>query len=184
MADGGVGLKERIKAHKMSLFCALCSTGWSGDGKFWNQIFTNRKEKTTPKSRQSAAFEKRIKEQPFAESLNKIKDVVQSEFIGSFPIAKLNFFALYAFCTEVLIEVSRKFTAPGAMPVSMIPYNLELAVDCAAGFSFVACSFDVIQIFLDRNQSVAGHRALLLMKKALITVSEGKTASDFLWKSL
>lgn len=185
--NNAADFQKRIDAFNLSLFHNLYDSDWMGRPSFWAQVFTNKEKKTASKQEMSR-WDAKLHQKPFGHALGMMSSVVASEFNGSFPIARVNFFAVYMICVDTLTEVAKR-------AVENPPEELEWAreaglddtnVDAAAGFGFLAVLLMNVDALADKGlkASLLNHSGLRIVQEAIDHIWGEKKLEDFLWKNV
>ncbi|KAF4537495.1 NADP-dependent leukotriene b4 12-hydroxydehydrogenase [Lasiodiplodia theobromae] len=179
--------QKRIDAFSLSLFHNLYESYWMGRPEFWAQVFSNREKKTVSKA-ESIQLDIKLHRRPFGEALYMMSDVVSSEFNSEFPVAKVNFFAVYTTCVDMLTEISRRATAnpPEELRWAWDLGVIDSHVDAAAGFTFMNHLLQDIDVRSSKGDkaNISKHSGLRLVQDAINHVWGDKKWEDFFWKSV
>ncbi|OJD29098.1 amidohydrolase 3 protein [Diplodia corticola] len=184
--NNSTDFQKRIDAFKLSLFFNLYGSYWMGRPEFWAQVFTNRKKKTASKQ-ETLQWETKLHRRPFGDALYMMSDVVSEEFDSEFPIAKVNFFAVYTTCVDMLTEISRRATEqrPEELRWAWELGVMDSHVDSAAGFAFISHLLQDIDTRATTTKAdLSKHSGLRLVQDAISHVWGEKKLEDFFWKSL
>lgn len=108
-------------------------------------------------------------EPSIAKFIERCQDAVLKEFQGDFPVARINYFAVYSLCVEIL----QRMTTSGHQPETVC--TCYLAPFLRAVDEYVEDGH-VVKTFKERHM-------LRHMKDDLTEVMKNKTLSDFLWET-
>ncbi|KAL1635515.1 hypothetical protein SLS58_010211 [Diplodia intermedia] len=184
--NNSTDFQKRIDAFSLSLFHNLHGTDWTGSPEFWAQVFTNRTKKTASKP-ETMQYETRLHRRPFGDALYMMSDVVSEEFNSDFPIAKVNFFAVYMTCVDMLTEISRRAVEerPEELRWAWDLGGMDSHVDAAAGFTFIGFLLQDVDTRATKTKAdLSKHSGLRLVQDAINHVWGEKKLEDFFWKSL
>ena len=152
------------------------------------RIFTNGRVKSATKA-QAAALESEFARQPFATTLDRVRVVLEREFEGQLPIAKLNWFAIYAFGIEILTEVARRYQSkpiPRGLGHYAAAEMLPLSpADARAGWSYVAGvvdHLDDVQAYGAIHADIWDDSGMSVVWGAIRAICEKHTLKDFVWQ--
>ncbi|KAF4304050.1 putative amidohydrolase 3 protein [Botryosphaeria dothidea] len=179
--------QKRIEAFNHSLFHDLYASDWRGNPGFWAQIFSNKTRKTASKQ-EMIDMDAKLHKNPWGQALEKMSAVVVSEFNTSFPIARVNFFAVYMICVDMLTEIARRAVEnpPKELGWARDAGINDTNVDAAAGFGFMALLLMDIESRLSKGakSNMAEHSGLRIVKESIDHIWGEKKLEEFLWKNL
>ncbi|MCJ1243468.1 hypothetical protein MMC30_000665 [Trapelia coarctata] len=96
--------KRRLLPGELSLFYQLDNYQYQTPGPLWLEIYNAQRTRNTPPFKQDEV-DKAVHENSFSVPLEKLHIGARSEFQGQFPRAKINYFAVYLLCTEILEDL-------------------------------------------------------------------------------
>lgn len=182
---------KRLQAADWSMFYDFRATipSFHGSGGFWAKVFTERRAKTTTE-KQRMGMEQKMHEVPFALTLDRVKDVVMSEFTGPLPVAKINFFKIYELAVDVLSDIAERYQTN--MPIELRHFQ-ELGLvqpapaDACAGSSYVTVIMEDVDMRMKHARpgdygTLERHSGVELVGKVFNKCLSGKTIENFLWK--
>ncbi|KAL0258024.1 hypothetical protein SLS55_007195 [Diplodia seriata] len=184
--NNSTDFQKRIDAFSLSLFHNLYGTDWMGRPEFWAQVFTSRTKKTASKQ-EAMQYETKLHRRPFGDALYMMSDVVSEEFNSEFPIAKVNFFAVYMTCVDMLTEISRRAVEerPEELRWAWDLGVMDSHADAAAGFAFIGFLLQDVDTRATKTKAdLSKHSGLRLVQDAINHVWGEKKLEDFFWKSL
>jgi hypothetical protein len=129
----------------------------------------------------------------------RAKDLILAEHTGAFPLAKVNFIAVFHLCFKILREITRRVNKSGydAYPRHIrehmnphVAQILDPSVEhVETGMRYVASNMRQMQA--EQLSSGGGmrkearkHMGLRLMRDAAVEVCEGQSVEDFFWKEM
>ncbi|CAJ2509428.1 Uu.00g144540.m01.CDS01 [Anthostomella pinea] len=101
--------KTRNRPGDTSLFYTLHSQVYASTVEFWNRVQGGKQKQKLTKAQQDDTINQ-FGAVPFNVSLEKVKEAVMSEFHGPLPVARINYFAIVLFCSELLQQLARKIS--------------------------------------------------------------------------
>ncbi|EOD43893.1 putative amidohydrolase 3 protein [Neofusicoccum parvum UCRNP2] len=186
-SNNSADFQKRIDAFNLSLFHNLYDSNWMGGPNFWAQVFTDRKKKTASKQ-EMLEMDMKLHKKPFGHALEMMSGVVVSEFNSSFPIAKVNFFAVYMICVDILVEIAKRASEnpPKELVWARDAGIHDTNVDAAAGFGFMALVLMDIDMRVGKGlqSKVSEHSGLRIVQDSINHVWAEKKLEDFFWKNL
>ncbi|GIJ90124.1 hypothetical protein Asppvi_009074 [Aspergillus pseudoviridinutans] len=97
--------KRKVDGNRLSLFHALNCVNYQPTIEFWTRVYIDPALRK-PSRTQAARVTREIHSVPFSEPLGRIKTAVMKEFTGELPIMRTNLFAVFCFCSRLLLEES------------------------------------------------------------------------------
>ncbi|GFF24349.1 hypothetical protein IFM46972_01006 [Aspergillus udagawae] len=97
--------ERKIDKTRLSLFHELSSFNYQPTIEFWTRVYIDPALRQ-PSHAQAARVTLEIHSVPFNEPLGRIKTAVMKEFTGELPIMRTDLFAVFCFCTRLLLDVS------------------------------------------------------------------------------
>ena len=153
---------RRLRASDWSIFEALDKNFYQPTLEVWAMAFD------CPKSEVDVQLQNHggLSSLP----LDKLRTAVQSEFEGDFPCARINFFAVYLLCNEILEDICTR------APHTRITHSPE-SVSANGGYTIAS---ELLKIVDDHQNDSKGSellpylRSLRLAKEAILDATRGK----------
>ncbi|KAH7109650.1 hypothetical protein B0J11DRAFT_512816 [Dendryphion nanum] len=158
------------------------------DRSFWSKLSPNEVVIRGGRIDRDATITKFFRRHTHAEIIQKTRTIVEAEFEGVHPIARINCFELYKYCLEMWDGVRRLYMFPGGMPSELVgtPLAEELR---KPGFSSAYCMFvhsaEMVDMEICHKRGGPirhSHHSLHLMGDVLSRTWEGKKIEDILWE--
>ncbi|KAF2175503.1 hypothetical protein K469DRAFT_765022 [Zopfia rhizophila CBS 207.26] len=119
------------------------------------------------------------------EMLRAVHDIAAEEFVGSRPVAAINFCKVFMFCTEILAEVGEKMNEKKPEELTATPWRSCVQGSTAGYFAFCYTMLAVdTRIKTSKQPDFSKQLSLTIQRDVLIKKCQGKTLKDFLWKNL
>ena len=168
-------LREGVGPSKLSIFYELHGSYYQPTIDYWVRIYKD------PAIRKPRRAEKRdvmnsLHSEPFNMCLEKIKNRVLPEFNGELPVIRIDFFAIFRFCTQILLELG-----------NVVERNMGTSAKCngvALGFVWTDQILDSIVQHLNddfKRIMMSYWRELNMTKTVFANVDRTKSVSEFLW---
>lgn len=107
---------RRVAPAKVSMFYDLHNSCYQTTSDFWVQVYIDKNIRRPTKSQYRVAVDQ-VHSAPFNVPLDKIKAAVLPEFNGDLPVARINYFSIYIFCTQLIEEVGTAINGPAGSAV-------------------------------------------------------------------
>lgn len=158
--------RKRISTT-FSLFYEIHNIHYNPSIETWERVYLGNNHRNATKKQQREILE-RIQVQPFNVPLDNIREAVLPEFRGPLPVARIDYFAVHAFCTILLARISRSMV-PGCEGSGII------AVD--------ALLENIMEHSRDRSRTSMLHylKPLNEAKSVFAAVDESISLDTFLW---
>ncbi|KAL9100555.1 MAG: hypothetical protein Q9187_009351 [Circinaria calcarea] len=191
---------RRIVAEDLSAFQKFSAIDYDPKASFWARIYGVK-----PSQQEFARLKRRVAKdtQHPAQLLDMWKTGVLPEFQGAFPVARINWFAVYHTCVTVLERFTTHARKTGLKKLGGDPEHWEekAVTGVQVVLMLLSCVSDGEgnKAFLRMLKGVEGKEVLdaeqqardtlpplvgeplIVARKALVEVVEGKTIQDFLW---
>ncbi|KAL9075300.1 MAG: hypothetical protein Q9161_001677 [Pseudevernia consocians] len=189
----------RLLPDLISRFYDIDNRCYTIDADKWADVYQAKKEGKATRQ-EIAKIERRIHSNSFAVSLLQLKDYAAPEFSGTFPISRINYFAIRLLCMRVLEKIA-------SMEENRMLKRTKLSA-VSIGMEFVAALLHKV----DEEQKDSFRERILLpslrslrtSKEALVEVLQGvprpslrvicltslcshmdrKALSDFIWQGI
>lgn len=123
---------------------------------------------------------------PPSELIRRAQDVIQPEYEGDFPIARVDCCAVLSLCTKIMLEIAARFEEVGyAMwPPQLHGFHKMVQVIEALKVSIpsaIACVRLTMYYVVGREPD---RPSMAMMRAIIMKACEGKKVEDFLWKNV
>lgn len=166
---------RRVDPRPLSVFYELHGSYYQPTSDFWVRIYTNSAIRR-PSSSQTKDVVKMVHSEPFNVALEKIKTRVLPEFNSEIPVMRINFFAIFCFCLQLLQDLGELFDNH---PGTSVEGN---GVSC--GFAWASRILDsIVEHHRDdsKRKMMRYWRELNVTKSVFARVKGTVSISDFLW---
>ncbi|KAI4673158.1 uncharacterized protein J4E78_001665 [Alternaria triticimaculans] len=134
---------------------------------------------------------------PPSELIRRAQNVIQPEYKGTFPIARVNCFAVLDLCTKIMLEVAARFEEAGyaVWPPQLhdtpelveVIGSLDVSIPSAMACVRLAMYDVVARTPADGKQwdyNIRDKPSVVTMREVIMKACEGKKVEDFLWKNV
>jgi hypothetical protein len=164
---------RRIMPGEISLFYELHNQRFATTKNFWTRLYTKKPGGALQETQLDGILNGF---KTFNEPLTKMREVALGEFNGRLPVARINYYAIYTICVQILKEMAVKKLQEDDRPIR--------EASPALGFIFVET---LLVAIVDHQRDTQMERmlpylsSLRLARYAISEVCAGKNVSDFLW---
>ncbi|KAI4616981.1 uncharacterized protein J4E87_008493 [Alternaria ethzedia] len=133
---------------------------------------------------------------PPSELIRRAQEIIRPEYEGAFAIARLNCFAVYGLCQDILFEIATRFGECGPTLFDPLTHALDscgyLEIHSDSIDSALLCvrltMSDVDLNLRGRNDRMADKRfheirSVAMTRDAIVKVCKGRKVEDFLWQN-
>ncbi|KAF2864957.1 hypothetical protein BDV95DRAFT_587908 [Massariosphaeria phaeospora] len=183
--------KGRFDSVDSSLFVNQVDFEFEGSQQLWALLASDGQTKYYNRKFPSHNTKDRVLNQhSLSELILKVKDLVEPEFKGVLPLAKLNCFKVFITCLDVWKGITRRYCAPGGVPAEL-EYLSFLHTNhdghAASGMNLHQLTAEDVDNRMRNKKKAASlpnHSGLIMMRDVILSVFKGKTVEDFLWKEV
>ena len=134
-----------------------------------------------------------------SEIILKGRDLLQAEFTGPLPVARINYLKVYELCLQFWQSLIKRYSAPGGYPKEFDRYNRKITVtdlsvtvlqditDLPSTMGCVYYTMADITVMLrqkKKREKAKKHSSLLTMRDALVEVWGNLVFEDLLWQEI
>ncbi|KAI9773045.1 MAG: hypothetical protein M1835_006206 [Candelina submexicana] len=176
-----------LEPNKLSLFFGIDYNAYFLDNATIYDIYNA----STPKERRRAKWE--YENMPYSHILTKMTSTVEEEFTDPFPIARLNYFAIYKVIVNLLRRLANggheSWCRPECTPTKErahfeAKYQCGTTTSAGDGANMIVALLEGIDTYVVdemKTSMLGGYHQLELCKRVFGECMQGKTLEDFIW---
>ncbi|KAF2653049.1 hypothetical protein K491DRAFT_22262 [Lophiostoma macrostomum CBS 122681] len=178
--------KQRINGPDVSLFVEQ----HEGNDALWGRIAEGVIKPRHSKKSKGITFDDLFRSLPLQRTIRKAGTLVEPEFFGTFPVAKINCFRVYKMCLEIWKAITIKYCAPGGIPKEFRSHtflhhaNEEYITSGITLHRLTAIDVDKRMQHKDMAAKLKKHSSLRMMRDAIVGVCGDQKLEEFLWKGV
>jgi hypothetical protein len=177
-------VEQRLNPISLSPFIYFSMSGGKPDQTFWAKIaFKGEKPLATPQMCMENLFIKHS----VSETVEIVTKLLECDFIGAFPLAKLNCFKIYQLTLDIWDKISQAYCTLDSGPEELEPLTIPRSLGLATARCFqmtTMVNVDARMMHKHHAAKIKDHSALILMRDVFLEVCEGKKVEDFQWSQI